>query len=108
MAALTAQNTSISGLTATYAAVAASDTFSNTGNIILHVKNGDGSANTVGVVSTQTINGLAVADVAVTIAGGAEAFIGIFKGEIFNATLGVVTVTHTNTTSNTIAVIKVV
>lgn len=106
MALLTTQATSLTGLTASYAAVASSDTFTNSGDIFLHIKNGDASPNTVAVVSTKTVEGLAVADVSVTVAAGAEAFIGPFDPATFNATSRLVTVTHTNTTSNTIAVIK--
>ena len=39
MALLTTQSTSLTGLEATYAAVAASDTFTNSGDIFLHIKN---------------------------------------------------------------------
>lgn len=107
MATLSVENISLSGLTATYNAVSASDVFSNTGDIIIHVKNADVSANTVTVVSTKTVDGLAVADVSVAVSAGAEAFIGPFDPRTFNNASGNVTVQHSNTTSNTIAVIKV-
>lgn len=107
MAALSTESSSLTGLNATYNAVSASDTFTNTENIILHVKNGDASPNTVGVTSPKTVDGLAVGDVSVTVPAGEDRFIGPFRATTFNGTAGAVTVTHTNTTSNTMAVIKV-
>ena len=108
MALLTTQSTSLTGLEATYAAVAASDTFTNSGDIFLHIKNGDASDNTVAVVSTKTVEGLAVADVSVVVTAGEERFIGPFDPATFNATSRLVTVTNSNTTANTIAVIQMV
>lgn len=107
MALLTAENISISGLEATYSAVAASDTFSNTGDIIIHVVNGDASDNTVTVVTPKTVAGLAVADVSVTVTAGESRFIGPFDPAVFNNGSGIVTVQHSNTTSNTIALIRI-
>lgn len=107
MALLTAEDISISGLEATYTAVAASDTFSNKGDIILHVVNADSSDNTVTIVTTKTVAGLAVADVTVTVTAGESRFIGPFEPGVFNNGSGIVTVQHSNTTSNTIALIRI-
>jgi len=106
MATLTVETLSLTGLNATYNAVSASDEFANNGNIYIHVKNGDVSANTVSITTPKTFEGLAVADAGGSVPAGEDRFFGPFKPGLFNDASGNVTVTHSNTTSNTIAVIK--
>lgn len=108
MATLSVENINLTGLNATYSAVSASDEFPNTsGNIIIHVKNGDASANTVSITTPKTVDGLAVADAGGSVPAGEERFFGPFKRGLFNDGSGNVTVTHSNTTSNTIAVLRI-
>ena len=60
MATLTVEASDLDGLEATYNAVAASDVFVNDGKTIIHVVNASGTADTVAIVSTQTVDGLAL------------------------------------------------
>ncbi|MCB0073267.1 MAG: hypothetical protein KDE20_17480 [Caldilineaceae bacterium] len=107
MATLTVEASDLDGLEATYNAVAASDVFVNDGKTIIHVVNASGTADTVAIVSTQTVDGLAVADAGGSVPGGEDRFFGPFKPSIFNSSTQTVTVTHTQTTSVTMAVIRV-
>lgn len=108
MATLSVENISLTGLNATYNAVSASDEFPNTsGRIFIHVKNGDASANTVSITTPKTFEGLAVADAGGSVPAGEDRFFGPFKPGLFNDSSGNVTVTHSNTTANTIAVLRV-
>ena len=107
MATLSVENIAVTGLNATYNAVAASDEFANDGNVIVHVKNGDGSANTVTITTPQTVNGLAVADAGGSVPAGEDRFFGPFPRATYNDGSGNVTVSHSNTTSNTIAVMRI-
>lgn len=107
MALLTVEDTDLDGLVATYNAVSASDTFTNSGRVIIHVKNADGSPNTVAIVTPKTVDGLAVADAGGVVAAGTEAFFGPFNAATFNAADQLVTVTHTNTTSMTMALLRI-
>lgn len=107
MATLAVQAADLDGLDATYNAVAASDVFPNDGRTIIHVVNASGTADTVGIVSTQTVNGLAVADAGGSVPGGEDRFFGPFKTSVFNNNNQQVQVTHTQTTSVTMAVIRV-
>ncbi len=91
-AAKTVETTSRSGLTATYTAADATDGhyFANTNqNAIVHVKNASGGNVVVTIVTSQTIDGLAVTDRTVTVATSAEAFIGPFSNTAYGNTEGV-------------------
>jgi hypothetical protein len=46
--------------------------------VFLHVKNGDGSPHTATITTPNTVDGLAVSDLAVTIPAGEERIIGPF------------------------------
>lgn len=107
MATLTVEDVTNTGLNATYNAVSASDEFANNGRVIIHVVNADASANTVGITTPQTVNGLAVADAGGSVPAGEDRFFGPFPLATFNDGSGNVTVTHSNTTSNTVAVLRI-
>lgn len=107
MAELTPEQVDQDGLNATYNAVAASDTFDNDGKTIIHVKNDDASSNTVTITTTKTVQGLAVADISTAIPAGEDRFFGPFPKDVYNDSNGEVTVSHSNTTSNTMAILKV-
>ena len=107
MATLTVQASDLDGLEATYNAVAASDVFVNDGKTIIHVVNASGSADTVAIVSTATVDGLAVADAGGSVPAGEDRFFGPFKPSIFNNASQQAQVTHTQTASVTMAVIRV-
>lgn len=106
MAALTTQVIALTGITPSYAAVAASDTFTPGDRVFLHVKNGGGSPDSC-VVSVQGGDppGLTISDNTVSVTNGQERMIGPFPSQFFaNGTTGVATVTHGFTTSVTVGV----
>src|ERR687895_349029 len=67
MAAITTQEIGLASMTPTYAAAGGPDTFTPGDRSFLHFKNTNGSARTVTITTHNTVNGLAVADVAVTL-----------------------------------------
>lgn len=109
MAALTTQSISRTGITPTYAAVAASDTFQPDANTFLHIKNGGGSVDNVTVtVAAGDPPGLVIADVTLAVTNAQERMIGPFPASFFaDPTTGQATVAHSFTTSVTVGVFKV-
>lgn len=92
MAALTPQQVSITGLTPTYATAASGgDTFENNGTEIVQVWNDHASAaRTVTFATSQTVEGLAVADRAITItAANDSAIIGPFNKAVYGSTVAI-------------------
>lgn len=110
MAVLTAQSVSQSGLTEAFSAVSASDTFANDGTVVLHVKNAGGSSDTVTVASAKVCDQGSTHNIVVSVgATTGDKMIGPFETSRFNdPTTGLVTVTHSFTTSVTVALIRVV
>lgn len=107
MALLTAQSVAQAGLTPTYSAVSASDTFANDGTVFLHVKNAGGSPDSVTVTSVQTCNQGSTHNLVVSVPAGAERLIGPFETSRFNdPTTGLVTAAHSFTTSVTAALFR--
>jgi hypothetical protein len=106
MAALTTQNISRTGITPTYAAVAASDTFAPGANTFIHVKNGGGSSDTCAIqVLAGDPPGLTIADLSVAVTNAQERMIGPFPPQFFaDPTTGQATVTHSFITSVTVGV----
>jgi hypothetical protein len=109
MALLATQEIPVTGLQATYSAVSASDTFVPDDRTFLNVKNAGGSPDVVAVVTPRTAaGGLAIADVSVSVTNAQERFIGPFPAEHFaDPTTGLATVTHSFTTTVTVAVVRV-
>ena len=108
MAALTTQNVSRTGITPTYAAVSASDTFTPDAQTYVHIKNAGGSPDSVVFTVAQgDPPGLTIADVTVSVTNGQERMIGPFPPQFFaDPTTGVTTMTNSFTTSVTIGVFK--
>lgn len=107
MALFSTQSLTMNGVAATYSAVSASDTFSNTGEEVVHIKNGGGSATTVTITSAQQCNQGFSHDLTVTINAGADKFIGPFPTNRFNNSSGLCTFACSPTTSVTAAVVRV-
>lgn len=108
MAALTTQTVTQAGITLSFAAVAASDTFVNTGQEVIYVKNGGGSPTTVTVTSGgQTYHGASYGNQAVTVNNASEKIFLPYPPEVTNSTsTGLTTVTCSPTTSVTIAIVQ--
>ena len=110
MAAYTVQTVVTAGAVPTYAAVSASDTFTPTSNQphILHVKNAGGSPDSVVIDDPNSVNpGSATQfdpDVTVSVANASEKMIRIDPLRFKNTGTGVITITHSFTTSVTAAV----
>lgn len=105
---LTVQDIVRSGLEATYtAANGDGHYFSNDGKrTFIHVVNGDASDNTVTIQTPATADSLAITDRTVVVTAGEERMIGPFPTQYYNQSDGTVYVDHSNTTSGTIAAIK--
>lgn len=108
MALLATQEPALTGTVVTYTAVSASDTFVPDDRTMIHVKNGGGSPDTVTVTTPGTAaGGLAITDAISTVTNGTEEFIGPFPAQHFgDPTTGLATVTHSFTTTVTVAVVR--
>lgn len=106
MAALTTQTITRAGVTPSYTAVAASDTFAPGSGVFIHVKNGGGSSDTCVVQVLQgDPPGLTISDNSVSVTNGQERMIGPFPSQFFaDPSTGQATVTHSFTTSVTVGV----
>lgn len=95
------------GVAATYAAVSASDTFDNDGSVFIHIKNGGASTDNVVINSVQPCNQGVDHDLSLSVAAGQDKLVGPFETSRFNdPATGRVTLTHSYTTSVTMAVLK--
>lgn len=106
MALLTAQQSTIAGLAPTYGAVSASDTFPNDGKTFIYVKNAGGSPDTVVIDSIAPCNQGADHNGGGSVTNGTEKCFGPFDTTRFNDSGGLITITHSFTTSVTCAVVK--
>lgn len=106
MALLTTQNISRTGVTPSYGAVAATDTFTPGSQVFIHVKNGGGSPDTCVIqVLSGDPPGLTVSDTSVSVTNAQERMIGPFPSQFFaDPTTGLATVTHSFTTTVTVGV----
>lgn len=113
MATYSVQQVIPAGVAATYGAVASTDKFPEDGKQLtfLHVKNGSGGSINVTIskqVSTKTVPGvgsLAVADIVVAVAAGAEKFIGPFPAAYVDSS-GFVNVAYSAITTVTAAAVE--
>lgn len=108
MALLSVQQVAITGTTPSYGAVSASDTLVPDPRAFLIVKNAGGTSDNATVVVPGSTYGQANPDVvtAVPITTG-ERWIGPMVPELADPTTGLITVTHSFTTSVTCAYVRV-
>ncbi|MCP4566480.1 MAG: hypothetical protein GY841_02735 [FCB group bacterium] len=107
MASLTAQQIASSGLSPVLSAVAASDTFANTGREFIEVANGSGGSINVTIATPKTVDGLDVDDRIVAVPAGESRLIGPFPVGTYSTggvSGGIATVTCSVTTTVTIGV----
>ena len=103
MAVLTVLEVSRAGVSgALTAAAGGGDSFANDGRTYFDVNNGGGSPITVTFVTQQTVDGLAVADLAVAVSNGVRSKIGPFPPGIYNDANGRVQVTYSGVTTVTV------
>jgi hypothetical protein len=109
VAALSKQIIVRTGITPSYTAVSASDTFTPDLNCFIHVKNAGGSSDTCVVqVLAGDPPGLTISDNSVSVTNGQERMIGPFPPYFFaDPVTGSATVTHSFTTSVTSGVFTV-
>jgi len=115
MADLTIQNVVEAGLTETLAAATAGgDAIINTGaDTILHVKNAGAGAVAVTITAqrtSKTVGGFGAmtkANIVVTVAAGAESFIGPFPVSAFDDSTGRVQITYDQVLTVTVAALRV-
>jgi hypothetical protein len=106
VALLTTQTIAATGLTPAYASASGGgDTVRVVRNLFLHVKNGGGSSITVTLATPGTVDGLAIADRAVTVANGAESMIPIT--DVYRASSGLASISYSGVTSVTVAAIRI-
>lgn len=110
MALLTPVDPNLVGVVPNLVAVGASDTWQNNGKQILHVKNTSGVSTTVTIDDPQSRSPSGALsfnpDVQMTVAAGAEKYMGPFDPNRFNDPLtGIAVVTCSPTTGITIEVI---
>jgi len=103
LAAFTTQTITRAGITPSYTAVAASDTFTPGTYTFVHVKNAGASPDTCAIqVLAGDPPGLTIADVSVSVTNAQERMIGPLPGQFFaDPTTGSGTITHSFTTSVT-------
>lgn len=89
------------------AAAGAGDQFLNDGRTILYVKNTNAASRTVTIVTSPTVAGLALADVAVVVAQNEEKLIGPFDPRYFNDSNGFVQITYSSEVDVTVRPIQV-
>lgn len=109
MAVLTVSTIDYNGLDteSLYVAAAADQEFANDGRTFMHIKNGSGSPITCTITTPGTFQGLAIADVVVTVgATTGEQMAGPFPKGIYNAGDGNIDITWSATTTVTVAVFK--
>lgn len=103
MAILTVAEIARAGVANTLTAAAGGgDSFANDGRTYFEILNGGGGAITVTFVTQQTVDGLAVADLAVSVAAGARTKVGPFPPSIYNDANGRVQVTYSGVTTVTV------
>lgn len=91
---------------AAQAPASGSNAFYNDGRTFLHVKNGSGAPMTATFQTSGTVNGLAIADLVVTVANGSEKMVGPFEPGLFNQADGKVYVDWSLETSVTAAALR--
>jgi FlaG/FlaF family flagellin (archaellin) len=110
VALLTVQNITRSGVTPSYTAVAATDTFLPDANTFIHVKNGGASPDSVTISVLQgDPPGLTISDVVVSVTNAQERMIGPLPANFFaDPATGLATVAHSFLTTVTSGVFKLI
>lgn len=108
MALIATQSIAASGLTPSFqAAASGGDQYSPASNTFLYFKNGSGSPITVTVVTTATIFGQPISNVAVSVPAGGESLCGPFDpGMVAQSGSSLANLTYSGVSSLTVAAIQ--
>jgi len=109
MATLTPQVPSLAGLTPSYAAAnSGGDQVACDDRTFLHVKNTNGSSRDITIATPGTVDGLAIADVVVTVpATTGDKMIGPLKASTFADSNGFAQITYSAATGVTVAAVRI-
>lgn len=109
MATLSPQVPSLSGLTPSYSAAnAGGDQVLCDDRLFLHVKNTNGSSRDVTIATPGNVDGLAIADVVVTVpATTGDKMIGPLKASLFADANGYAQITYSAATNVTVAAVRI-
>jgi hypothetical protein len=108
MATLTVATASRSGVDMAGASCAGGgDAFLNSGQEVVQIFNGDSGSHNVTFVTQATCDGLSVTDLVVAVAAGVTKTIGPFPSGIYNDANGLLQMTYSAVTSQTVKVLKV-
>lgn len=104
----TVQSASLTGVVPTFNAATATDgnSFANSGNTIIVVKNDSVASIDVTLPTPGTVDGVAISDPVVAVGASEQKVIGPFSPLVFNHTNGTVWLDFSAVTSVTFAVIK--
>jgi hypothetical protein len=109
VAALVAQQITLAGTTPSYTTVTATDTIATPDDRqFLHCKNTNAGADSLVVVVPGTYLGQAIPDVPITVpATTGDKMIGPLNAALVDPATGLITITHTVTTTNTSALMRI-
>lgn len=109
MATLTTQTITADGLSPSYASAAGGGDKVRPGRgVFIHVRNGDASPMTVTLATPGTVDGLAIADRAVTVAAGGSRMIPVPVAAYGDpADSGLASITYSAVTSVTVAALRI-
>lgn len=93
-------------LRSTASCSAGGDKFTNDGKTFVLLANTSAASRTVTFATPKTVSGLAVADLAVTVSGASERFVGPFPKDVYSSTSGYVAMTYSAVTNLKAAAMK--
>lgn len=106
MATLTIQDTTSNGVAPSYAAIAATDQFQNTGHTYIHIKTGAAGNTNVTIGSQVACDQGTTHNTTVVLAVNSEKMVGPFPTNRFNDASGYVQIASSNITNVTIGVFE--
>ena len=107
MATVAAQIVLKTGIQPTFAACSSGgDAFANDGKTLLIIKNANASSRTLTIISQNTVDGLAVADRAITLVATDDTYITDLDKGVYNDSDGLAQLTYSTEVDLTIGVIR--
>lgn len=104
---LSVQQIDRTGLTPSFSAANSDGSYvANDGKVFIEVKNSDTSDHTVTIATPNQVDGLAIADLTVTVPASGDKMIGPFPPSVYNNSSGYITVTYSSVTGMTVAAFR--